>query len=948
MANKVTDEDVDEPSGKPEQSDEPKVSGQFSGNLQLEDVVVSGSFSGGPPPPQNPLPFQTYPEGAGVSADLNLKYRIGEVDGGGVGVPTVTSIPSSEADLSGPSAPQPLESVISSLPDGFGPGSAPTGSTVDHSAATMAAGSFRADGKSTVSFAGSSLRNVYVADFNNDDAATRRRADVLNVTADATAFAQIAASRTTRPPMAVGVFGSWGAGKSYFMDLVHAKVESIAANARDSGHQSEAGEAFHDKVIQIRFNAWHYAETNLWASLVGHIFQELSAATKPDLREDVFGKLSTARRLTLEASSVLIQARREERSAKEKFEQAKTSLSKAQARPIRTTNLFADMMVSAFRDVGNREVETAREELQAAASELGVGAVLTSTKELTREGVALLRHGVQARDMFWSMVKNMGSPLVVLLFIFATVAAPFLAVEVLHLLGSKFEQIRSWVSEGVISCLALAGVVTTWFKKAAGPMLVGIEKLKAAKARVDAEVAKNLSKFEKLVADNEAAVAKASAEVQAASDLLKATTAKVAEARQDLHGQSAAGRLINFVRDRAANGEYAKHLGLVSTIRKDFEELSNLVSGEGTVGRGASDEDLEAVRMQVEALVSSAVKDALLTAAEVEDLNSIAKNVDAAALPFERIVLYIDDVDRCTPAKVVEVMQAVHMLLAFRLFVVFVAVDVRWVGSSLAQQYKEMLKDINTTSPLTSASDYLEKIFQIPYWLPAVTPESSDGLVAMMLPRAADEPTPLVDLTQVLAPKDSFEPATAPNEDRFVPIKFTADEIELIQHFAVLLDSPRKVIRFTNVVRFLRARGGLSRSFGSDPDAVCILTQLAIATASPESYSLWLLVARAYSRETIEHLSKALNTGYLSRYPVVLTGLVLARQRLDAETPVDVLVSKGRIASRLCFASAIPDPDGKLYAAIKEQLDSGKVDIPLLDELKGVTLKAVSSNVPRR
>ena len=45
--------------------------------------------------------------------------------------------------------------------------------------------------------------------------------------------------------------------------------------------------------------------------------------------------------------------------------------------------------------------------------------------------------------------------------------------------------------------------------------------------------------------------------------------------------------------------------------------------------------------------------------------------------PIERIVLYIDDLDRCPPERVVEVLQAVHLLLAFELFVVVVAVDAR-------------------------------------------------------------------------------------------------------------------------------------------------------------------------------------------------------------------------------------------------------------------------------
>jgi hypothetical protein len=42
---------------------------------------------------------------------------------------------------------------------------------------------------------------------------------------------------------------------------------------------------------------------------------------------------------------------------------------------------------------------------------------------------------------------------------------------------------------------------------------------------------------------------------------------------------------------------------------------------------------------------------------------------------LSRIVLYIDDLDRCPEKLVVEVLRAVHLLLAFDLFVCVVAVD---------------------------------------------------------------------------------------------------------------------------------------------------------------------------------------------------------------------------------------------------------------------------------
>ena len=58
------------------------------------------------------------------------------------------------------------------------------------------------------------------------------------------------------------------------------------------------------------------------------------------------------------------------------------------------------------------------------------------------------------------------------------------------------------------------------------------------------------------------------------------------------------------------------------------------------------------------------------------------RSENRALSPIERIILYIDDLDRCPPKRVVEVLEAVHLLLAFDLFVVVVAVDARWLERS--------------------------------------------------------------------------------------------------------------------------------------------------------------------------------------------------------------------------------------------------------------------------
>src|SRR5262249_31727599 len=104
-------------------------------------------------------------------------------------------------------------------------------------------------------------------------------------------------------------------------------------------------------------------------------------------------------------------------------------------------------------------------------------------------------------------------------------------------------------------------------------------------------------------------------------------------------------------------------------------------------------ESLEQARKHYKARVKALIRDAgdALERDERRQLLQTTMSVRALRIPeamrFRRIVLYIDDLDRCEPEKVVEVLQAVNMLLSFQLFVVLVAVDARWLSRSLEMQY---------------------------------------------------------------------------------------------------------------------------------------------------------------------------------------------------------------------------------------------------------------------
>jgi hypothetical protein len=52
--------------------------------------------------------------------------------------------------------------------------------------------------------------------------------DTLGVERDAASFARVIADRNVDPPLAIGLFGEWGSGKSFFMHLIKAQIARIS------------------------------------------------------------------------------------------------------------------------------------------------------------------------------------------------------------------------------------------------------------------------------------------------------------------------------------------------------------------------------------------------------------------------------------------------------------------------------------------------------------------------------------------------------------------------------------------------------------------------------------------------------------------------------------------------------------------------------------------------
>lgn len=201
---------------------------------------------------------------------------------------------------------------------------------------------------------------------------------------------------------------------------------------------------------------------------------------------------------------------------------------------------------------------------------------------------------------------------------------------------------------------------------------------------------------------------------------------------------------------------------------------------------------------------------------------------------LERVLIVIDDLDRCPPEKVVTVLEAVHLLFSFRMFVVLIAVDTRWLEQSLRIHYRRLLGATGTPAP----TDYLEKIIQIPLHLRPLDDSMVRAMIYGLTGAVPIEDIPTVpagpqqikqegtQLSKQEETSSAYTGHTGPG-DRYltalVPrippqplpaevMQITGPEANAMSAVAPLLGppsmgpTPRTVKRFVNTYRLLKAR----------------------------------------------------------------------------------------------------------------------------------------------
>jgi hypothetical protein len=204
------------------------------------------------------------------------------------------------------------------------------------------------------------------------------------------------------------------------------------------------------------------------------------------------------------------------------------------------------------------------------------------------------------------------------------------------------------------------------------------------------------------------------------------------------------------------------------------------------------------------------------------DIEKLAEYLHArdATTKVERIVLIVDDLDRCSPDVVVRVLEAVHILLASSLFVVIVGVDPRWLCGALQTRFKGLL-GAEDSAGTAAPSEFLEKIFQIPFHVPEMSAAGRRALAAASLPAPGGSALPALSR---LLQADMSDPGNraqdeqaetapqtpsrsqSPSLPTVRPVALEPEEHELLLTLSeVAGDTPRRLKRFLRCYMILRA-----------------------------------------------------------------------------------------------------------------------------------------------
>ncbi|MBD2211264.1 hypothetical protein H6G27_15400 [Nostoc linckia FACHB-104] len=674
--------------------------------------------------------------------------------------------------------------------------------------------------------------------------------DLLNIEQEVHALAEVLLMRSLEPPLAVGILGGWGSGKSHIMHLMQQKMTQIRSQPVnkekvwgnlvncDQNSVEEQLSPYVGHVYQITFDAWTYARSNLWASLMETILFELNRQLTLEKQLEKLGVSAYEGGKIWEALNQMSDLQRRElfydtKLTKEQLEALEKSGTHSEVEDLLWENLETSRKreAQALEDkekelqeeqkkldekirqlqkeveekiVNKPEQEIWVQQIKDELLEKYLGKEFKDFKDKIQEAIPNIQQDSESLDnkfadfkankivtvqslIYW-IYKNRK---LIILFIIILILSFAILFKIEQFKAGIIPQISATlvtITPGIVVAKELVkkwrGYIETIYKKFDDyqkkvEKLAETERLKSAKIREE-EVKKRLD----------------TPEVKASEEKIKYLQADVEQQRQIVI-QISQVSLPDFISNQLENGLYGKRLGLMQQVKNDLAAIT---------------EQLLPPKQKSEKFKE-----------HIERLQRIFPRGPA------RVVLYIDDLDRCPPNRVVEVLEAVQLLVKTPLFVVVLAIDERYIARALEKVYAGVLHRKGKPSGI----DYIEKIIQIPYRVRPIARSSLKNYLEAQMQYDKEEiedinnnkVTPDIDESQPEENEvtrqsvargtinNTADDGKAESEDKnelmadlpLQVIKFTKEEFDTVHECCQHIDlSPRTLKRLINVYKLFK------------------------------------------------------------------------------------------------------------------------------------------------
>jgi KAP family P-loop domain len=184
-----------------------------------------------------------------------------------------------------------------------------------------------------------------------------------------------------------------------------------------------------------------------------------------------------------------------------------------------------------------------------------------------------------------------------------------------------------------------------------------------------------------------------------------------------------------------------------------------------------------------------------------------------AIRPQARVIVFIDDLDRCLSEKVVAILQAINLVLGESEFYVVLGIDTAMIHRAIESHYEA---NDGGSLPNRFGETYLQKIVQLPFHLPSTSPVERGEFVAHLFSEAARQGLGPTETEPGVAVGEAAEGGPLRldwNRDALLspvvqltrPIVDTPTELRAFLDFQrYLADNPRELKRLVNLHRFVK------------------------------------------------------------------------------------------------------------------------------------------------